>query len=433
MAKKTLKGQAMTLAAANAIVRGLGLCLRLLLTRLLSPEALGLTELSSGAGFFAVTPLSAGLPAAVSKMTAGERAAERGLYLRAGQSLALRVSLFVAPAFLFLSPLTARLLGDTRAVPSLLAFAPLIPILGLSCALDGAFFGRGQVRECARSDILEQAIRIASCVLLSMLLKSAPTARRAALPVMAMALGEGAALLYLHKKAGRIPKYPAAQVKKARRALFSLCAPLTLSRLLSGAVRMANALLIPKRLIASGLTKSQSVAQFGMYAGMALPVLYFPAMLAGALGVVGTPAIARLKKEDVPACVQRLLASACLIGALSAGAVYLSAPFLSSAVFSQPALRPLFRALCPLCLIACVQAVLSGVYNGLGQQRAQFFCALLSAPVTLALVYFWAARPEGRLLGVGLASLSGQSVSVLLSLALLPKTIKKAAAPPDES
>lgn len=426
MAKRSLKRQAMTLAAANAVVRGLGFALRLLLARLLSAEALGVSELASSVSFFALTPVVAGLPAAVSRMTATEKAGERGLYLTAGQGLALRLSMVVAPLFLLLSPLIARMLGDTRTQLSLMCFSPLIPILGLSCALDGALLGRGEVRPSAYSDLLEQALRIALCVLLSLLLKDAPTACRAALPVLSMALGEGAALLYLRKKAGISASLPAQRTRQARRTLFRLSAPLTFSRLLSSGIKTANGMMIPNRLILSGLTKGQSMAQFGMYAGMALPVLFLPAMLAGALGVVSTPAIARLEKKAVPACVRRMLAPACLLGAAGALAVYISAPFVALRVFSQPALRPLLRALCPMCLLSCVQSVLTGVYNGLGKQKTQLCCTLLSAPVTLLLVYCWAARPELRLLGAGLASMTGQALSVLLSLALLPKSIRKA-------
>ncbi|MBQ9196915.1 MAG: hypothetical protein IJ157_06685, partial [Clostridia bacterium] len=129
MKSQSVKAQAALLTCVNALVRGLGFGLHVALSRILGAEALGVMELSHSAHMLSVAPVTAGLPAAVSRLTAvrGDAAA-----LRAGRSLALRMSAALIPLWLLLSPWTARLLGDIRTLPPLLAFAPSVAVQGLT-------------------------------------------------------------------------------------------------------------------------------------------------------------------------------------------------------------------------------------------------------------------------------------------------------------
>ena len=70
MRKRSLKGQALITAGSGALVRALGFGLRLWLSRRLGAEALGIMELASGAHQLALTPAAAGLPGAMSHLTA---------------------------------------------------------------------------------------------------------------------------------------------------------------------------------------------------------------------------------------------------------------------------------------------------------------------------------------------------------------------------
>lgn len=418
--REGLKKQALTVAASGGLVRALGFALRLLLASLLSAGALGVSELAASVYMLALTPVVAGFPAAVSRMTALEKGDETGGALQCARSLALKVSLPLFAAFVLCSPLIARTLGDERTLYALLTFSPCIPILALSCATDGYLFGVGDVHPPARSDLLEQAVRIGVCALVLGLTPAAPLAFRAAVPALAMTVGEGAGLIYLmaKTKTPRI-KMPRRRRRLVNRELLFLSVPLTLSRLVSGALRTAGSLLIPLRLEASGLSYPEGVTSLGLFSGMGLPLLMLPAMFSGAIGTVGTPAIARLRKEDAPGFIRRLLYPACALGALSALLLYFAAPFISRKLFRQPALTALYRALCPLCLTGSVQAVIAGIFSGLGLQKKAFFCNTLGAALTLALTYALTARPALRLMGAGLSMIAGQALTIALSLVLI--------------
>ena len=140
MKKQSVRRQAAILTCCNAFTRALGFVLRIVLSRLLGAEAVGVMELSHSAHMLSITPVTAGVPLAVSRMTARD---QNDRALRAGFQLILRLSLCIMPIWLLLSPVIAHLLNEMRVLPSLLFFTPCILILGLSAICNGYSYGCG--------------------------------------------------------------------------------------------------------------------------------------------------------------------------------------------------------------------------------------------------------------------------------------------------
>ena len=66
----SLKKQALILTIANAYTRALGFVLRLVTARLMGAQALGVMEMASSAVMVAITPVTAGIPTAISRLAA---------------------------------------------------------------------------------------------------------------------------------------------------------------------------------------------------------------------------------------------------------------------------------------------------------------------------------------------------------------------------
>ena len=63
-------------------------------------------------------------------------------------------------------------------------------------------------------------------------------------------------------------------------------------RTISSLVYSLVAIILPLRLIASGMTKTQALSAFGMSYGMAIPILFIPSTIIGSLAVVLVPELA---------------------------------------------------------------------------------------------------------------------------------------------
>ena len=421
MKKQSVGKQAAILTCFNALTRALGFLLRIVLSRLMGAEAVGVMELSHSAHMLSITPVTAGLPLAVSRMTARDK---NDLALRAGRQLVWKISLCLLPVWLLLSPVMAYLMRDLRVLPSLLLFAPCIPVLGLSAIYNGYCYGSGNVFPPALSEILEQLLRFALSALLLLSLPGLTVAGRAAVPALATAAAEAAGLTLVIFLVRRRPA-GAAQLSPAQREILQLSLPLILSRLLTTMLRTASGALIPLRLMVSGLDHTAAMEAFGMLQGMVMPLLFLPGILTGALGTVGTSAIAERSGYARRRMTIVLFLPALLCGCAGTALLHSGSALISKHLYALPALSPLLRAASPLTLLFALQHAVNGVMSGLGLQKQLLLPALCSAVISLICLYLWAGDPALRILGAIRAMVVSQALGVLWGLWLVWRRTKE--------
>lgn len=397
--------------------------MRIWLSRELGAQAMGLVELAGSAQMLLITPVVSGLPAAMSRMCAKAEPAQQVRVLQCGAVLALAVSVpLTILAFLFRTPL-ALWLGDIRTLPALIAYLPCIPVLGLSCALNGYYYGTGRPVPPAVSELLEQIVRFILCVRLVSMLRSWPMMLRAAIPAAASLIGETIALLLMLLIAARVLFFGKAQ-GSSRAVLYemiSLALPLTGMKLVSSLMRTVQSALIPIRLQASGLTSAEALGQLGMMNGMMMPVLMLPSFITCSLSMVAAPELTRRQAQAKPQrrLIVRVLLAALAIGLLAMAAVYLLAPVFAEMLYRQAELMALLRRCCPLVPVMALCQVISGLMNGLGLQGQSLRIALFTNLLSVLMMYLLAAEPSLRLWGVIAAMAAAQIASLCLSLRAL--------------
>lgn len=427
--KTGAKARTAFLTVINAVVRALGLFLRVLLSRLLGAEIMGVMELAQSVHMLAITPLTSGLPLAVSRMTA--KASQKEKPLLAAIWLVRVASAALIPALLLLSPLLAGWLGDLRTLPSLWFTAPCILILGYSGALNGYCYGMELSNIPALSELIEQCARLILCYLMIRLLPYLTAPWLAAIPVCATMAAEILGLGFV-LWAVRLPRWNTALGAAYRAPVLRLAAPTTVSRVLQTLLRSLTAILIPLRLQLSGLSPAESTARLGMLNGMVLPVLMLPCVFTSALSMVALPRLAAT--EDDPRELRRLLTLclvACLgVALLSWAAVYLCAPFLANRIYRLAELSDLFRRCAPLAFLFAFSHMSGGVIAALGQQKRSMFGALPVSLLTLYLTWRLAALPQWRLNGVALAQGAGQAAMLLWNIGVVWKWRKERRAHP---
>lgn len=420
--RRSLRNQALTLTLANGYTRGIGFALHLLLARLMGAEALGVMELSHSVIMLAITPVTAGIPSAMSRLTAQRTGSEAMTVLHAGRRLVLQMAAVLCPVLLVLSPALAWLLGDLRAIPAILTSVPDILLLGLCAAYCGYCFGQDDVLSPSVNECVEQTVRFLLSLALLAALAGRSVALTAALPGIAESVA-GVVVLVLFARKLRLP--PMQPNREVQRELLQLAAPMTLSRLCLTGLRALTAVLLPVCLRRSGLSAAAATAQFGLLNGMALPLLMMPGIITGAMCTVVTPAVSR--QEHQPLRLQRTVWSMTLssggIGLIAAVLLYALADFFATTLYATPELAPLLRIMCPLALIFSVHQVLIGIITGLGLQQKTLTGTIVSSIATLLCMAWLAPLPRLRLFGAVLAMLAGHLVRLIWCAAVLVKAL----------
>ncbi len=414
----SLKKQALVLTCANAYTRALGFALRLMTARLMGAEAMGVMELASSAVMLAITPVTAGVPTAMSRLAA-KPGADAKAVLRSGLSLVTRLALLLMPSALALSPAIAWLLGDMRTLPSILTSVPLIGLLGLCAVYSGWFYGREDASTPALNECAEQTVRCLLAFGLLAAFANRSVALTAALP-NAAEVAAGAAVWWLFRR--KTPSLRGTAVDRGlRREILRLTAPTTAARLCQTALRALNAVLLPVCLRRSGLSAAAATAQFGLLGGMAMPLLMLPGIVTGAICMVATPAVSRQEGQQrrLRRTMRQLLGSAAGIGAAAAVGLFFGAEFIGNRLYREVALAPLLRLMAPMALLMAVQQVQFGLITGLGVQNRALTGTVLASFLSLGVTAALCPLPGIRLYGAAIANLAGALMRVVWNACVL--------------
>ena len=418
--KKSAKTQTLLLTVVNAVVRFLGMLMRILFSRWMGPEIMGITELSQSVHMLAITPLTSGLPLAVSRMTAKSARPDRKKPLMAGVFLVRVASAALIPALLLLFPMLSRLIGDMRVLPSLWFTAPCILILGYSAVYNGFCYGTEQSWLPAWSELIEQTTKllIAMGILLCFRHLTAPW--MAAVPVFATMASEILGLIFVLRML-KIPVQFDFPLKNWTKPVMQLALPTTLTRLVTTLLRALESIVLPLRLQISGLTQSEALSRLGMLNGMVMPLMMLPCVFTSALTMVLVPRLARAENNRREAL--RLM-GLCFLACAAAGfgsyaLLVLFAPLFANIFYRLPELTDWIRYAAPLAVLFSFSHVTGGMLASLGQQKRSMLGAVPISCLTLLLTWLLSANPALRQKGVIIAEGAGQIALLLWNMLML--------------
>ncbi len=423
--KESIRKQTIVLTGLNGMIRAMGFLLRVLLSRQLGAEAMGVVELASGVHMLAITPLTSGLPMAVSRLTAKEKEQKKTMPLYAGLRLIRMVSLFLIPVFILVSPIAARLTGDIRVLPSLFFTAPCILILGFSGVYNGYCYGIGRSYLPAVSELTEQGLRLFFTLCLLPLLARLTTPWLAAVPVASTMFAEiaGLVLVIISVRIPALQEDP----KPWTKPLLHLAVPSTITRLIHTLIRSVTSIIIPLRLYASGLGRSEATARLGMLNGMVLPVMMLPCIFTGALSMVMMPRLAKTD-GDIRHCrklLWNLLCAGIPVSLACSAGLWSAAPIFAQWIYRLPELTELFRAATPLCLLCATENLTGGAIAALGLQKSSMYGAFPSTILSLILTWILTAIPTFRLYGVIAGLAAGHVFAILWNAGVLVCRLKR--------
>ncbi len=272
----------------SVATRVISFLFRIYISRTIGAEQLGIYQIALSL-FFLLATLTAGIPLIVSRSTAefrtvGNIKAEKGL-LSAALILGFSISVVVTGATYALSPLLPSVVSDPRCVPLLLILMP--------SALSSVFYGIGRAWFWGKknyylyciTEFFECIIRVALGILFINVIfgKSDGATGTAASFTVSDYICSAIIVCLFFVKGGKLSK------PSPLKPLITTSSPITFVRLYSSLITSLTAIILPARLIAGGMEVSSAMAEYGRAMGMAIPLLFAPATLTGALAVVLVP------------------------------------------------------------------------------------------------------------------------------------------------
>lgn len=419
----------LVLTGTSIVSQLLGFVYRIFLSRLIGAEVMGLYQLIMPVYSVIMALTVVGLTVSVSNLSSSYHALgnRKAITQVLGRCVAVFLILFTLIAgvtVLLFDPISVYLLGDARTQMGLLLLLPCILLTGIENLHKHYFYGTGNVRPAATTELCEQFIRTGAVLgLLLVFLPQSPE-RIVALIVVGMCCSEIfssiAQVVLFRRHMGRAQGHPGPgeAPKVLNRKIAAIALPIAATSLLGNLMASANAVLIPQRLVASGMDVSGAMSAFGVICGMTVPMLCLPTAFIGALGLVLVPKLAESvalgRMRDARRRIHKSLLATSVLTMPAMALLVVLGPTIGVYLFKEPTVGNYIVPLSVAVLLTCYESVLGGTLNGVGKQAATARSSLFCGAVQLICTYVLMGIPGVGLKGYVIGLLASTGLGVVI-------------------
>ncbi len=423
------------LTLAGFLTKIIGFFYKIFLARIFHEEGLGILGLITPVMMLSHSICTAGMQNAITRHVAicGSGKKEQGYgYVFTGMLFSLTLSVLMTfGIFQYADILSSNLLHEERCAMLLRITALSFPLGSLHTCLNGFFYGRKKAAIPALSMLVEQCCRVATVYLLYAFCVKLQLQLPLVVSCIGMFLGECASAvfscIFLLSDIGKSSLGTSKHLisLKKLRALFTLSAPLSLNRLCISLLSSLETIQLPQMLVVSGLTASQALSVYGVFSGMAFPLIMFPCALTGAAGSLLLPYIseqeAKGNKRRIRQAVTLTIPVCFLMGVAFMLFLLVFADLLGILLFQNEAAARQIRALAFVCPFLYLSGMLNNILHGLGKTMITFIFSMTSLSCRLLFVFF--VVPQAGFSGYLYGILCSQIVLDLLLILALRKYI----------
>ncbi len=439
---KFLKGT-MILTISSIVVKVIGALNWIILSRVMGGEGIGLYQMGFPIYLMAITVSSAGIPVAISIITAEKIAKHDYAGAKRVFNVSLRLlfctGLVFSAALLFGAQwlVDHHWIRDARAYYSIIALAPAVFFVTFLSSFRGYLQGWQIMTPTAASEITEQLTRVVTMIAFAYMLMPYGLSYAAAGASMGAGVGAFCGLIVLWWFYHRLKKqFHLENVKQAAdsvvepakaiiKRLVYLALPVSMSSLMLPIVSNLDLLIVPARLEVAGFSVSQATTFFGYLTGMAVPLVNLSTILTAALAISLVPAISESRalgdffgiKEKTKTAfrVTAIITIPCSVG------LFVLADKVAGMIYNAPGAAPAIQTMSTAIFLLGIHQVSTGILQGMGKTTIPVLNMILAAVVKVALNWTLTALPWMGIKGAAWATVADIGIAALLNLVFIYK------------
>ena len=272
----------------------LGMLIKIILTRTISTEGIGIYSLILPTFNLFITMCSLGLPVAISKLVSEERRNNKKVVLSIIPFILL-FNVFLIVLLFVISPfLSHHLLHNSDTYYPLIAIGFTLPFICISSILKGYFFGKEKMFPTTFANIIEQLVRLLLVITFISHLMNYSLTYAITGVVLINILSEGvsiiALLLFLPKKK-KISIQDFYYDKDILKDLLNISIPTTGSRLIGSVCYFLEPIILTYALTKVGYSKEFITLEYGIINGYVYPLLLLPSFFTMAISSALLPVV----------------------------------------------------------------------------------------------------------------------------------------------
>ncbi|MCM1048018.1 MAG: polysaccharide biosynthesis protein [Clostridiales bacterium] len=426
------------LTVTGLLSRFIGFFYRIFLSKVFGAEGMGIYQLTSPVLALSFSLTAAGMQTAISKYVASEtsthdyKSSFRTLW--AGFVIAMSLS-FVCMAFIYRYSdwIAVTFLMEERTASLLRIISLSIPMATVHSCINGYFYGIKKTSIPALSQLSEQVVRVGSVYIIYYICCRQNITPTISFAVVGLVIGESASMLvstiaiicrsfklfgpHAHTQIFKTPlSSMTMSYKRISENLLKLAMPLSANRIIINILQSIEAVFIPNRLIAYGLSNSDALGVYGVLNGMSLPLILFPSAITNSISVLLLPIVSEAEasgnKHTVTKAILKSIKYCMLLGFGCTTFFLLFGRMAGMLLYNSRLAGSFILTLSFICPFMYVASTLNSILNGLGKTHLTFIYSIVSLLVRLAFVFF--AIPIWGIKGYLWGMLASQMVQTLL-------------------
>lgn len=391
--KNNIYKTALVVTIFSICERFTGFIYRIVLSRMLGSEGLGIYQVVLSIFAVLITVTSSGIPITVSRIITKHKANKNLLgeqqCISAGILLTILFSMPICCIFYFGRNLFGFIFSDERCMSIFLILLPSLVFTSVYAVIRGSFWGNKNFLAYSVIELIEELVMIiVGVILVSTATNFLQGAQRAGIAVVvSYIVSFSISIAYFFIKGGRI-RNPKQELKP----LFASAMPITGMKTASSLINSLIAIILPARLIALGFSQSQAMSEFGIVFGMALPILFIPSTIIGSIALVLVPELSEnFYKNNISKLkinIEKALKLTVLIVSVLLPLFYVLGDDLGYLFYNNAKSGEIIKYSCIILLPMSISMITTSMLNSLGQEKRTLLYFVFGAIFMMLCIFF---------------------------------------------
>lgn len=337
--------------------------------------------------------------------------------------LAIVVAVFV---FSYANFISIYIIKDTRTIQALQIICPAMIFISLSSIFKGYFYGVSDIKVPALIDVSEKFIRIIIFVSIITVFNLKTVKSTVTGAYMTLTLGELISFILLYifykrKKAKLGFSYTASEDKL--QLLFDVLIisfPLCITDFITMVLSTTSTLIVPRRLISSGIEYNTALSMIGKFNGMAMNIIFFPMIIVNSISTILIPDLSeKLSKKDywqVENRIAQVIKIAFILGMTTLVICSIIPNILGSMLYSRNDLGSYIHFCTLAAPLAYVSSASYAILNGLGKQNIILKNSLIVSFEELIILYLLTPIKQINVYSYGISLILTSGTGLIMNL-----------------
>lgn len=394
MKKTTFIKTTLILMIGGFITKILGMIIKIVMSRLLTTEGVGLYMMIMPTFSLVITLAGLGFPIAISKFIAEDNKNNKNLVFSLIPISIIINFIIMSLLFIFAKVISINLLQDSRVYYPILAMGFVIPFTSISSILRSYFFGKQKMIPHVVSNIVEDIVRLIILIIGIPIFIKFGLENAVCFVILSNIVSELSSILVLFfflPKNFKIKKEDLKPNKQYIKDSLSIGIPNTLGRLIGSIGYFFEPIILTFSLLLNGYSNKYIIYQYGILSGYVIPLLLLPSFFTMAISQALLPVVSksyvRGEKKNVKRKLKQAIFFSLIIGISYTIVIMLKPTLFLKTIYNTTEGVKYLLCLAPICILQYIQSPLSFTLDGLGKSKISMLSTLYGTIVRCILLF----------------------------------------------